>query len=185
MVFFVLEFRGVVTLNCVFEGFDLEDKMRYKRRFVTVYRDFPEGCGVPSKRISNADDFCKQFEFKKRIVLQAHGDFTDIKEGSSDYSETETSRIDGLDSSSRDVSMEDGSILESSGGVKYHQEEEGLGESEDHMSSVKKRCLSYNSAMEVETDVVDISKRVLVLGLAAQSNCPWRNPKPRGSRQVN
>ncbi|KAG7584855.1 hypothetical protein ISN45_Aa02g002480 [Arabidopsis thaliana x Arabidopsis arenosa] len=142
--------------------------MRYKRRFVTVYRDFPEGCGVPSKHLSNADEFLMQSKFK------SHGDFLDITKESSNHSETETS-------------ITEESILESNGSVKDHQEEEGIGESEDkqnEMSSVKKRCLSsHNSTMEVETDVVDVSKRVIVSGLLAKSKCPWRQPKNQGSRQ--
>ncbi|CAL9237729.1 unnamed protein product [Arabidopsis halleri] len=148
--------------------------MRYKRRFVTVYRDFPEGCGVPSKHISNADEFLMQSKFKDGIVLQSHGDFLDITKESSNHSETETS-------------ITEESILESNGSVQDHQEEEGIGESEDkqnEMSSVKKRCLSsHNSTMEVETDVVDVSKRVIVSGLPAKSKCPWRQPKNLGSRQ--
>lgn len=100
----------------------------------------------------------------------------DMTEESSNDSETETS-------------ITEESILESNGSVKDHQDEEGIGESEDkqnEMSSVKKRCLSsHNSTMEVETDVVDVSKRVIVSGLPAKSKCPWRQPKNLGSRQVN
>ncbi|KAG7587877.1 hypothetical protein ISN44_As07g002440 [Arabidopsis suecica] len=141
--------------------------MRYKRRFVTVYRDFPEGCGVPSKHLSNADEFLMQSKFKDGIV-------PDMTKESSNDSETETS-------------ITEESILDSNGSVKDHQEDEGIGESEDkqnEMSSVKKRCLSsHNSTMEVETDVVDVSKRVIVSGLSAKSKCPWRQPKNLGSRQ--
>jgi len=46
--------------------------MRYKRRFVTVYKDFPEGCGVPSKPISNADESFMQSKFNKvrRVIIR-------------------------------------------------------------------------------------------------------------------
>lgn len=111
---------------------------------------------------------------KDGIVLQSHGDFLDITKESSNHSETETS-------------ITEESILESNGSVQDHQEEEGIGErDEEEMSSVKKRCLSsHNSTIEVETDVVDVSKRVIVSGLPAKSKCPWRQPKNLGSRQVN
>lgn len=33
---------------------------------MTVYRDFPEGCGVPSKHLSNADELLMQSKFKVR-----------------------------------------------------------------------------------------------------------------------
>lgn len=98
----------------------------------------------------------------------------DMTKESSNHSETETS-------------ITEESILESNGSVQDHQEEEGIGErDEEEMSSVKKRCLSsHNSTIEVETDVVDVSKRVIVSGLPAKSKCPWRQPKNLGSRQVN
>lgn len=47
------------------------------------------------------------------------------------------------------------------------------------------RLSLHNSTKEVERDVVDISKRLIVSGLATKSKCPWRQPKKRGSRQVN
>ncbi|XP_010430339.1 PREDICTED: uncharacterized protein LOC104714608 isoform X2 [Camelina sativa] len=163
--------------------------MQFKRRCVTVYRDFPEGCGVPSRRISssNAAD-----EFLKQSVFQAHGYFPDIKEASSDPLETKTSRIDGL--------REDGLILESNGGFKYHQEEEGIGgerreDKQKNTSWVKNKALSsHNSTSftqkkrkktQVATGVVmDTSRRSIVLGLSAKPNCPWTHPKKRAKNQV-
>ncbi|XP_019093492.1 PREDICTED: uncharacterized protein LOC104752925, partial [Camelina sativa] len=133
--------------------------------------------------LSNADD-----EFLKQSEFQAHGYFPDIKEASSDPWETKTSRIDGL--------REDGLILESNGGVKYHQEEKGIGErSEDkqknNTSWVKNKALSsHNSTFtkkrrrktQVATGVMDTSRRSTVLGLSAKPNCPWTHPKKRGRK---
>ncbi|KAG7650332.1 hypothetical protein AtNW77_Chr1g0062391 [Arabidopsis thaliana] len=143
--------------------------MRYKRRFVTVYRDFPEGCGVPSKPIANGDESFMQSKFNKDgIVLQAHKDFSEITKESSNHSETENSRTEDL--------LDEGSVLDSNGSVTDCQENR-----EREMSSVKKRCLSsHNLTSEVETERIGI-----VLGLAAKAKCPWRQPKIRGSRQVN
>uniref|UniRef100_A0A1J3FSF5 Uncharacterized protein n=1 Tax=Noccaea caerulescens TaxID=107243 RepID=A0A1J3FSF5_NOCCA len=180
--------------------------MMNKRRFEPEVMDFPEACGV----FSDSGDIWKQSKFKRRSV-GAHRDFPDFfkfKDESSNHSETGTSGIE----ESEPVLESDGGvkdhqemeevvgeredkpnqILESDGGIKDHQEEEEVvGDSEDKRNRVlecsrkARKTSSVNSTMEAETDVVNTSKMVIVCGLAGTTNCPWRQPKKRGSRKVN
>ncbi|VVA93686.1 unnamed protein product [Arabis nemorensis] len=102
----------------------------------------------------------------------------------SNHCETKTSRIEGFDYSS-DVATEE-SVLESNGENKdkQNQSRSTCSTKARNTSLVMQGRLSLHySTKEVERDVVDISKRVIVSGLAAKSKCPWRQPKKRGSRQ--